>query len=216
MSNPSRIMHGAAALALALVLSSASAVVADRPVGHPGHTGAHSLTDSAEYAGARCRYDSDSNVERVDVMPPTMFARNRTSGRDQQWVGWRVELRYRPVDGSWSTIRTSSLVKVRAWDDTPAALGARSITVAHPVGSGDYRVFVRMTWYRHGTSSVWRARRDMRSSTTPILWRLQQAQASVLPASSSRTRLAAPVYLSSSLPNRRDVMLMPMTPNATR
>ncbi|MCY7419622.1 MAG: hypothetical protein LH650_14250 [Chloroflexi bacterium] len=148
-------MHGAATLAMALVLSSAGAAVADRPVGHSGLTGAHSLTDSAEYSGGRCRYDSDSKVQRVRVMPPTMFARNRTSSRDQQWVGWRVELRYRPVDGSWSTIQTSSPVKVRAWDDTPAALAARSIMVAHPVGSGVYRVIVRMTWYRHGTSNVW-------------------------------------------------------------
>src|SRR3954470_19195243 len=103
MSNPSRILQGAAALAMALALSTTGTALADRPVGHSGQTGAHSLTDSDETAGARCRYDGDSNLDRVLVRPPTMFARDRSAARDQQWVGWRVELRYRPLSGSWST-----------------------------------------------------------------------------------------------------------------
>jgi hypothetical protein len=170
MANPSRIIHGAGALALALALSVAGVALADAPVGHSGSTGPHSLTDSPESAGARCDYDNNLNVFRVRVMPPTMFARSRTSGRDQQWVGWRVELRYRPVDGAWRTIQTSSVVKVRAWDDTPAALRARSVTVAHPVGSGDYRVIVRMTWYKPDSSSVWQgtARHAVEHYTYPV------------------------------------------------
>ena len=58
--------------------------------------GAHSLTDSAEYAGARCLYNDDiERVPRSGSCRPPCSPADRSSDRDQQWVGWRVELRYR-------------------------------------------------------------------------------------------------------------------------
>lgn len=162
-------LRSSVALGVALVLSVAGPAVADVPVGHSGSYGQHSLTDTREYSGARCIYNDDMNVARIRVNPPTVFARSRTAGRDQQWVGWRVALQYRD-GGSWSTEQTSSVVKVRSWDDTPAPFRATSVPVAHPVGSGEWRVVVRLTWYKPGTSSVWQgtARHLIEHYTYPL------------------------------------------------
>ena len=146
----------AAIMAVAATLVLPSVTRADVPVSHRGSVGAHSLTDSQEYPGASCRYDRDMNVARVTVRPPTVFARDRSTGRDHQSVGWVVELQYQPASGgSWSTVQKSSVATATAWDDTPAPLRQRSVTIAHPKGSGSWRVVVRMLWYRPGTSGVW-------------------------------------------------------------
>jgi hypothetical protein len=170
MSRRSRTLTRALALPVALLFMIGGNAVADAPVGHSGITGAHSLTDSAEAAGARCYYNDDLNVDRISVMPPTMFARNRTSGRDRQWVGWRIELRYQPLGGSWRTLKTTDVVRVKAWDDIPAPLRRTTVAVTHPVGSGAYQVIVRMTWYRPGTSTVWQgtARHAVEHYTYPL------------------------------------------------
>ena len=77
----------AVVLGLTLSLVSPVAVSADTPVSHRGSFGAHALIDSVEYPGARCLYDGDLNTVRVRVRPPMVFARDRTSARDMQWVG---------------------------------------------------------------------------------------------------------------------------------
>ena len=165
-----RLLLIATTLGVAAVLAASSVAVADVPVGHSGSTGAHSLTDSSEAAGASCRYNDDQNVDRIRVRPPTVFARDRSTSRDQQWVGWRVELRYRADGGAWSTVQTSSVMRVKAWDDTPAAFRTSTFTVAHPKGSGAWRVIVRMTWYRPGTSDIWEgtARHGVEHYTYPL------------------------------------------------
>jgi hypothetical protein len=175
MTHHSRLIHAtlATALAVVLALSVGGVAMADAPIAHSGMIGAHSLTDSAEYAGATCRYSGgkgELNVSSVRVLPPTVFARNRSSHHDQQWVGWKVELRYRPDGGSWHTIQMTSAAKAKAWDDTPAAFDTRTITVAHPVGSGDYRIYVRMVWYQPGSSTVWEggARHAVEHYTYPL------------------------------------------------
>ena len=161
------------ALAAALALSVGGIAVADAPIAHSGKIGPHSLTDSAEYAGATCRYSGEkgeANVSSVRVLPPTVFARNRSSHHDRQWVGWKVELRYRAPGGSWRTIQMTSAVTARAWDDTPATFHTRTVPVTHPVGSGEYRVYVRMVWYEPGTSDVWEggARHAVEHYTYPV------------------------------------------------
>ena len=153
-SNTIRVLC-ALALAVGLAISVGGVAEADAPLGHAGRIGAHSLTDNAEYAGASCRYNDDLNMSSVRVLPPTVFARDRSSNRDGQWVGWKVELRYRASGGAWHTTQLTSAIKARAWDDTPAAFRSRTVQVAHPVGSGEYRVDVRMIWYEPGTSDVW-------------------------------------------------------------
>jgi len=172
MAHRSNTIHvlSALALAVALALSVGGVALADAPIGHAGKIGAHSLTDSAEFAGATCRYNEDMNVSSVRVLPPTVFARNRSSNHDQQWVGWKVELRYRAPGGSWSTIQMTSAVTARAWDDTPATFHTRTVPVTHPVGSGEYRVYVRMVWYEPGTSDVWEggARHAVEHYTYPV------------------------------------------------
>ncbi len=146
----------AAILATVLTLVLPSVASAGVPVSHRGSVGAHSLTDDQEYPGVTCRYDRDMNVTRVTVRPPTVFARDRTSARDRQSVGWVVELQYQgPTGGSWSTVQKSSVATATAFDDTAAPFRTRNVAIAHPKGSGSWRVVVRMLWYRPGTSSVW-------------------------------------------------------------
>jgi hypothetical protein len=143
-----------AALGAALALAVPGTVAADELVSHSGLLGAHSLTDSWEYPGVRCSYDEHQNAARIRVRPPTVFARDRSSGRDSQWVGWRIELQYHPDEGgSWSTVQKSSVVTAKAWDDQAASFRQRTVTVAHPRGSGRWRVVARMLWYRPGTDS---------------------------------------------------------------
>lgn len=145
----------AVVLGLTLSLVAPAAVSADTPVSHRGSFGAHALIDTVEYPGATCRYDDDLNAARVRVRPPTVFARDRSSARDLQWVGWVVELQYQPDGGSFSTVQRSSAVKVMALDDTPAPFRQRTVTIERPRGSGSWRVVSRMIWYKPGTSRTW-------------------------------------------------------------
>ncbi|MET0773068.1 MAG: hypothetical protein ABWZ82_08300 [Candidatus Limnocylindrales bacterium] len=145
----------AVVLGTALAIITPSAATADTPVSHRGTFGPHALTDTLEYPGATCRYDDDLDLVRVRVRPPIVFARDRTSARDLQWVGWVVELQYRPDEGSFSTIQRSSVVKVMALDDAPAPFRQRTVTIDRPRGSGSWRVVSRMIWYRPGTASTW-------------------------------------------------------------
>ncbi len=148
--------RGVLSLAAALVLSVAGTAVADTPLGHSGRYGPHSLTDSGESAGARCVFDADLFLSRIKVLPPTIFARDRTSSRDSQWVGWRLDLRYRDGEGGgWGTVTHTSFVKAKAYDDMPAALATRSIPIGDQVGGGEFQVIVRMQWYQPGHADTW-------------------------------------------------------------
>jgi hypothetical protein len=156
MSRAPGSVHRVLILAAALVLSMTGTTLADTPVGHSGTYGPHSLTDSGETAGARCVYDSDLFLYRIKVLPPTVFARNRTSSRDSQWVGWRIDLRYRDGEGGgWGTVKHTSFVKAKAYDDTPGVLSTRSIPIGDQVGGGEFQVIVRMQWYKPGHSDTW-------------------------------------------------------------
>ncbi len=149
-----RSMLSTMALAAVLVLSVPGLASADVAVSHSGSVGKHSLTDNDEYSGAQCIYNDEQDLGWMRVTAPTVFARSRTAARDQQWVGWRVELQYRD-GGSWSTVQKSDPMKYKAWDDTPAAFRTTTVAIHHPVGGGEWRVVVRMTWYKPGTSNVW-------------------------------------------------------------
>jgi hypothetical protein len=156
MSRARRSVRRALILTASLMLSASGVAMADTPVGHSGTYGPHSLTDSDESAGARCIFDSEMYLTRVRVLPPTLFARDRTSSRDSQYVDWRVELRYRDGEGgSWGTFKNSTYTKVKAYDDTPAALARKSVSIGSQVGGGEFEVIVRMRWYRPGHPDVW-------------------------------------------------------------
>ncbi len=155
MARMGRTARMAVVLGVTLSLVASGAASADTPVSHRGSVGAHALTDTLEYPGATCRYDGDQNLDRIRVRPPTVFARDRSSARDLQWVGWVVELQYRSDSGTFATVQKSSVVKVMALDDTPAPFRQRTVTVQRPRGSGGWRVVSRMIWYKPGTSSTW-------------------------------------------------------------
>jgi hypothetical protein len=155
MARFARTVRMAVVLGVVIALGLPSTATADQPVSHGGRFGPHSLTDGLEFPGATCRYDGDQNLYRVRVRPPTVLARDRTSARDLQWVGWVVELQYRPDDGAFTTVQRSSVVKVMTLDDSPAPFRQRTVTIERPRGSGSWRVVSRMIWYKPGTSGTW-------------------------------------------------------------
>jgi hypothetical protein len=144
----------AVVLAAAIVLAPTAAALADTSLEESGRVGPHAVLDTRVFPGVTCDYDDGTDLVRLRVRAPTVFARDRTEGRDQQWVGWRLHLRFRPDGGTWSTIKSTTVVKVRAWEDTPAALRTRSVTTPGPAGSGSYRIYVRMIWYQPGSSTA--------------------------------------------------------------
>jgi hypothetical protein len=155
MARGSRTARMAVTLGVTLSLVLPNAAAADTPVSHRGTFGPHALVDGLEYPGATCRYDDDQDLYRVRVRPPVVFARDRTSARDLQWVGWVIELQYQPAGGTFSTIQRSSVVKVMGLDDTPAPFRQRTVSIDRPRGSGSWRVVSRMIWYKPGTASTW-------------------------------------------------------------
>ena len=152
--SPLRPRPLAALLAAILALVPAAPASADTSLDEVGRVGPHALLDSRAFPGVRCVYGTDTNLARLRVRPPTMYARDRTSDRDRQWVGWQVLLRFKAEGGTWSTIKSTSVNKVRAWDDSPAALRTRSVTTPGRAGSGSYRVQVRMLWYKPGSDTT--------------------------------------------------------------
>ncbi len=137
-----------------LALLPAAPVSADTSIEEVAKVGPHALLDSRAFPGVECVYGTDTNLVRLRVRPPTMYARDRSSDRDRQWVGWQVDLRFKADRGTWSTIKHTSVIKVRAWDDTPAAFRTRSVTTPGAAGSGSYRIQVRMLWYKPGSDTT--------------------------------------------------------------
>jgi hypothetical protein len=145
--------------ALATLLPGAAA--ADTPLGHSGRFGAHFLTDTEEYPGARCRFETGTETRAlvgIRVRPPVIYARDRSDGRDEQVVGWRIlvqRLDTHQADPTWEPFATTSVRYATAYDDQAASFAMREVRIDH-VGGADvrYRVRVGMRWLAPGTPSV--------------------------------------------------------------
>jgi hypothetical protein len=136
-----------------LVLTAGS-VFADTELGDTGKVGDHYLNDQSGYAGATCDYTPDGQVMTViSVRAPNIWARDKTTSRDRQRVGWRFIVRRRKdTSTKWTTLYTSSIAKARAYDNQTAFFETRgvqpSLPVEQPGHSSRYQVRVQMFWYR--------------------------------------------------------------------
>src|SRR3954454_19843591 len=95
-----RSMVAFAIITTALLMAAVPAS-ADTPVSHSGLVGRHYLADSKEYAGARCFYNGDNNLDRIRVQDPIVFSRSNDPDRRQ--VGWRVVVQKNSGHG-WATV----------------------------------------------------------------------------------------------------------------
>lgn len=93
--------------------------LADTELGHDGLTGRHRLADMGDAPGAVCDIvlpGRDSLGETwLRVNPPIMFAINRTSGVDEQQVGWRATVSaLNETTGAWQVVRRSAMTRTMA------------------------------------------------------------------------------------------------------
>jgi hypothetical protein len=148
-----RLILGATAVVAALVLSAGPAMATE--ISHSGKIGFHQLNDRPDNPGMVCAYDNDSDdlVGFEAVMPPTIWSRDRTSGRDKQKVGWRFTILRKHNNKPWRSFYQSSIVKAFAWDDQSAYFLYRSpLNLMVPVqefpNHDSYKVRITQYWYR--------------------------------------------------------------------
>jgi len=144
---------------LVVLALAASPALADTGAGHTGKVGTHSLLDTADKPGATCTY-KDKNVHDVPfslvsvrVRPPIVFARNVSSGVDQQKTGWRFSIERRVFSSAiWSPVFASGTQRASATDSSAASFTSMTGKPPLPTEAADYRVKVTTLWFRNGTT----------------------------------------------------------------
>lgn len=133
--------------AMLLSLALAAPVTADTPGSHVGPMGRHHLADNEDNPGVGCFYNSGNTLTKVVVESPFVYARNRTSSRDRQLVGWVFRVQEGdPATGYPTTLYTSPVQRAYAYDNTVAPFTRRSATVPG-LASKSYRIHVSMYAY---------------------------------------------------------------------
>jgi hypothetical protein len=158
--SPIRPALALAALGLALVVGAQTALGAE-VVGKSGKRGPWTLRDTESQPGASCTYGIDGNLldgqlDLIEARSPRVFARNRTSGRDGQWVGIRIQFQQSREDGGaggWKTRKSTGFIKKFAHDDQGVTI-PRSAWQASYQGMPQFRVRANIRWYNPGTKSV--------------------------------------------------------------
>ncbi len=144
--------RGIVALGAALsVIGGTGAATADSAV-HSGSYGRHYLADTREYPGVRCAYDDRNVLDTIRVQAPFVFARDRSSSRDSQTVGWRVQIVGEDGQGD-PMVYESPIRTAVGYDDTAAGFTARTFALDYHAGS-PYEVRIKMYWYKPGTTTV--------------------------------------------------------------
>ena len=141
-------------VALAAILLLPASVLADTELGHRGLVGLHRLRDTADRPGATCYYGEAGRLRGIGVRPPRVLARDVTAGVDQQRVSWQFVIQRRANPSSdWRLFFRSSMQNAVAWDNEPAHFNAMTVAFRRPAGDDplltEYRVNVRMLWWRH-------------------------------------------------------------------
>ena len=122
-----------------------------------GLTGSYSLTDADSPSGHQstiCSYRTSTyKLTAIEVRHPQVKARNRTSGRDSQWVAWQFIVQNQTPSGTtWQTIYGSAFAKASAADNLAAAFTNRTwVGPADPTGK--YRILIVIRWYTPGSTS---------------------------------------------------------------
>jgi hypothetical protein len=154
-NRPKLLVIGSALIAL---LIGAQSVAAATVLSHTGSIGPYSLTDATAPSGHQaviCNYAiSNEKLATIVVRRPQVKARNTSSARDSQWVGWQFIVQHETPSGrTWSTISGSSFVKGKAFDNLAAPFTDRT-WVGPAVPTGRYRILVVIRWYAPGSTST--------------------------------------------------------------
>jgi hypothetical protein len=128
------------------------AVRADVELGHEGETGRHRLADMYDSPGAVCDVvlpGRESLGETwLRVNPPVLFARDRTAGLDEQYVGWRATVFARNArSGDWQVVRRSPTTRAIASDDLATYFNGQGWLAGFPLTRASFSVTVEMLWY---------------------------------------------------------------------
>ena len=147
----------AAILLAALPVSAAS----DPTVGpHSGKVGVHQLVDTASYPGATCVYGQSQILKTIKIRQPIVYAFDRSSKTNTEWVAWRYHIEYSESNAptgtyvNWPDFAVSSWTKAQATDVNNARWPARAYTMAS--GSGAhlfYRVSIELRWFFPNSST---------------------------------------------------------------
>lgn len=157
---PRRLAAGLT-LGIAAAFAFGPAVLADSTTGSVGN---YLTTDSSGTAGAICKYPSFASganktwLSKVIAQPPSIWWPDRSSDSNTEHgkVGWKFLVQFNGGSG-WSTVVKSSLQKGTAYEDsqspynpsTKAPLTKMSVGVnAKAKGAGNWRVVVKMFWYK--------------------------------------------------------------------
>lgn len=152
-------MHGlirrlGAAVALGTVLVIGTTAVAVANTSH-GLIGSYKMHDQQASPESICNYTSGDNstaANNIQVNPPTVFARNRTTGTDHQRIGWRIRLEESADYIHWYSVGKTPVQKANATDSTAAPLSPLLISVTFD--NAYSRIRVDIFWYRPGSSST--------------------------------------------------------------
>ncbi|HKZ92885.1 MAG TPA: hypothetical protein VJZ50_12175 [Candidatus Limnocylindrales bacterium] len=147
-----------ATASLAFAVGSQMALAAV-PESQSGQIGTFVIPDSDARPGVACTYDAGgpgAQGNDIDIMAakgPRVFARDRTSERDQQTVGVKVIFQ-RSVNeggsGGWVTADATDVVKKTAFDDQAAKFAERTWLV--PIEEDyHFRALVVINWYKPGS-----------------------------------------------------------------
>lgn len=119
-----------------------------------GSVGVHALIDTDKYPGVTCtfhNFDPRDDLKRITVRPPIVYAVDRSSAMDSQWVSWRFRVQVtdvpNPAPGDWYDLYTAPKVKVMATDAYNAQWTSRSFAVVDGTAHADWRAVVDMYWF---------------------------------------------------------------------
>ncbi len=158
---PSRTRASVAVVAAALTLViGTQAALAVTPIAETGKRGTWILVDSEASPAATCIYDAPggmgNDLDIMEAKSPRVRARDRTAGRDGQWVGIRIVFQRSVNDGGtggWRRAAQTPLIKKFAHDDKAVSIGRRSWQAAYS-GTPHFRVLAKITFYKPGTAST--------------------------------------------------------------
>ena len=135
------LLLGAVIMALVLGVQPVAAV----NVTHASGVFGYAVLQDAHFPkqGANCDHKTTKSngvypLKDMSVRTTRIYARDTSSGTDQQWVGWRFKIqRDINFDQSFSTLFTSSVMKAEATDTTPATFNRRKWTPAPKFAHGE-------------------------------------------------------------------------------
>lgn len=134
---------------LAVMLGAAPVLAGGEEI---GKVGAWRLRDTASKPGVTCYYDASTKLlTSMFIRAPKVWARDVTTSRDRQKVGWRYFIKELEGPESVRTVYKSPIMTARAYDDQPAAFQGVRHAPTIDRNSDPHYVAVKLFWYRNGS-----------------------------------------------------------------